>query len=118
MSNTLTLRESADDILRKYYSKSKDVDTEVQKQYIIEAAARILKKEIKTSISESFKEHYPSPDKFSVAESVLYLPSTLQLLCRAMFVGNDKERKIGSIGQSMVQAQERYWYWLHYSYKT
>ena len=71
-SNILTLRELADDILRKYYSKPKYVDTEIQKQYIIEAAAKILKNDIKTSISESFKEHYPSPDKFSVAESVLF----------------------------------------------
>ena len=31
-SNILTLRESADDILLKYYSKPMDVDTEVQEQ--------------------------------------------------------------------------------------
>ena len=89
-----------------FIGSQRTFDTEVQKQYIIEAAAKFLKSDIKTSISEHFRDHSQSPDKLSVAESVLYLPATLQLLCRAMFVGSGKERKIVSIGQSIVQATQ------------
>ena len=43
ISNVLTLRESADKVLGMYYKKPKDVDAELQKRDIIEAAAKTLK---------------------------------------------------------------------------
>ena len=91
ISNVLTLRESADKVLGMYYKKPKEVDTE-----LIEAAAKILKSDIKSSRAETFKEEYPSVEKLSLTETLSYIPESLQTFCRALFV--DKERKIASIG--------------------
>ena len=63
ISNVLTLRESADKVLGMYYKKPKDVDTE---RDITEAAAKILKSDIKSSRAETFKEEYPSVEKLSL----------------------------------------------------
>ena len=104
ISNVLTLRESADKVLGMYYQKPKDVDTELQKRDIIEAAAKILKSDIKSSRAKTFKGEYPSVEKLSLTEALSYIPESLQTFCRALFVVTDKERKIASIGQSIIQA--------------
>ena len=103
ISNVLTLRESADKVLGMYYKKPKNFDTKLQKRNIIEAAAKILKSDIKSSRAETFKEEYPSVEKLSLTEALSYIPESLQTFCRALFVGTDKERKIASIGQSIIQ---------------
>lgn len=46
-SDIVTLKETADSILRKYYEKPKNVDINLQKKLIIEAAANIIKNDIK-----------------------------------------------------------------------
>ena len=43
----VTYRQTANSILRDYYNKPKDVDINLQKIQLIEAAARLLKTEIK-----------------------------------------------------------------------
>ena len=77
-----------------YYKKPKDVDTKLQKRDIIEAAAKILKSDIKSSRAETFKEEYPSVEKLSLTEGLFYIPESLQTFCRALFVGTVRREKL------------------------
>ena len=55
----VTYRQTANSILRDYYNKPKDVDINLQKIQLIEAAARLLKTEIKENEVGGSKEAYP-----------------------------------------------------------
>ena len=54
----VTYRQSVNSIFRDYYNKSRDVDVELQKIQLLEAAAQLLKSEITDKI-ETRKDIYP-----------------------------------------------------------
>ena len=43
-ADVVTLRETANEILLDYHKKSKECDIELQKIYLVEAAAKIIKR--------------------------------------------------------------------------
>ena len=51
-TDVITHRKSADAILREFYSKSKNVDLELQKTQFMETAAGLLKFEIKQTLTD------------------------------------------------------------------
>ena len=103
LEDILTYRPAVASILRDYYSKSREVDVDLQKIRLIEAAAAIIKNDIKQSI-QSWGETYPTADSLSRTNSVRYVPPTLRLFIGQMFSGKDTELKIAAVGQSIIQA--------------
>ena len=99
----LTYRPKASSILRDYYNKPKDTDVELQKIRLLQAAAAIIKNDIKESIP-SKGENYPTADSLSRSNSIRYVPSTLRLLLSQMFSGKETELKVAAVGQSIIQA--------------
>ena len=62
VDSIVTMREKTSDILRNYYkSLRKDDDEDLQKNAILEAAARIIKSDIKTNI-QPVSNHYPTSE--------------------------------------------------------
>ena len=99
----LTYRPKVTSILRNYYQKPKEVDVQLQKIRLIEAAAAIIISDVKESIP-SRGENYPTSDSLSRSNSLRYVPSTLRLLLSQMFSGKDTDLKIAAVGQSIIQA--------------
>ncbi|KAJ1181189.1 hypothetical protein NDU88_006399 [Pleurodeles waltl] len=96
-------QETTNYILRIYQSKPKDCDTELQTIYIIEAAAKLIKRDVKSSHS-AIKDVYPATSDLNALSALDYLPSSLRLLCSKLFVGTDISNKVGTTGQSVMQA--------------
>lgn len=104
-TDIVTLKDTADHILRSYHAKPKDCDLESQRRHIIEAAARLIKSDVKAYECKN-KDTYPSTDDICTTEKSLdYLPDSLRLLCTKLFVGKDISTKVGAIGQSIMQAK-------------
>lgn len=102
LTDILTLRETAHDVLREYYQKPKDVDIELQKIMIIETAAKIIKNDIRSTAEKS--DSFPGTDNLTNSAALHYLPESLKLLLSKMFSSKNKDRKVGSIGQAIMQA--------------
>lgn len=103
LSNVVTFKSTAFSILNDFFHSSKMDDCNEEKVRLVKTVAQILKsdiKDIKTS-----KDTYPSfSDLSSVQHNLAYIPESLKLLLEELFVGNDADLKVASIGQAIVQA--------------
>lgn len=97
----ITMTEKQDRILREFFESSKDMTDDEKKRSIIEAAARLMKSDIKASVP-SQSDDYPSTE--DIKSGVTYLPDSVKYFLDHLFVGKSTERKIASIGQAIVQA--------------
>ena len=83
--------------------RKKITDTQAEKMRLIKTAAQLIKSDIKSVVQD--KSIYPSSLDMSNNETVKeYLPESLRLLLKMLFVGKDKDLKVGSIGQAIMQA--------------
>lgn len=101
--DVVTLTKQAENILREYYEKPKDRDIDFQKIMLIEAASKIIKNDIK-SLNNEMEGHYPSSPEVDLEKSLAYLPNSLRLLLKMLFVGAGCDLKIASIGQCIMQS--------------
>ena len=101
--NITTYNPKVSSIFRKYYCKPKDVNVELEKIQLIEAAAAILQSEIKEKVSTT-KDFYPLPEELSREDCLHYLPPLLRLLLTKMFSGIEAELKTATIGECIIQA--------------
>lgn len=103
ISTVVTLRETAEKILHNYYGHPKEINTDLQKRLIIEAAAKIIQSDFKaeTCVNNDF---YPNSQDLTLEKSLAYIPECLLLFCKTLFVGADSDRKVASIGQALMQA--------------
>ena len=102
-SDIVTLRETANEILRSYHDKSKYCDIELQKIQLIEAAARIIRSDVK-SLKATMVDEYPPSNDLTEESALYYIPSSLKLLLSKLFVGKDTSVKIGAVSQAVMQA--------------
>ncbi len=101
--NVVTFRHTASSIISDFHSQPKDIDQQSEKLRIIQAAAQLIKSEVK-AVSQP-KDVYPSLDDMSTTDKALsFLPESLFTLLNMVFVGKDTDRKIASIGQAIMQA--------------
>ena len=47
---------------------------------------------------------YPTTDTLELQNALDYIPKSLDIVLKALFVGNETEQKIASIGHAIVQA--------------
>ncbi len=102
LSDIVTMREKTSEILRSYFN-TQAKDEASQTQAIIETAARLIKSDIKSNVA-SFTNEYPSSTLLSIDSSLCFLPDTLRTLLNCLFLGKETGRKVGAIGQAIVQA--------------
>ena len=101
--NVVTFRSNAASILHKFFERPKQQDDNVEKLRIIETAANLIKNEIK--LVETSKINYPLADDISSIEQNLdFIPITLRLFLRKLFLAKNSDLRIASIGQAIVQA--------------
>ena len=101
--NVVTFRRRAQSILHNFYQQSRLLDCELEKLRMIEAAANLIKSDIKSIIQS--KELYLSTLEMASTEKTLsYLPNSLRRFLDVLFVGNEKNLKMSSVGQAMMQA--------------
>ena len=100
-TDIVTLKTSADSILRKYYQTPKDVNIHHQKFLLLTAAAKLIKADIKSVITDTDK--YPSLDKLDIDNAISFLPSSLYLFLHNLIV-QENDLKAAAIGQAIMQA--------------
>ena len=110
--NIATYNPKVSSILREYYCKPKDVNVELEKIQLIEAAAAILQSEIKEKVSTT-KDFYPPPEELSREDCLHYLPPLLRLLLTKMFSGIDAELKTATIGNASFKQCDLGQLWHH-----
>ena len=101
--NKIFLRNTASNILQKFYSLPKPEDPELQKLRVIETAAKLIQTDIKAV--ETRKDIYPSAEDISTPEKCLeYLPESLDMLLIKTFVGKNTQLKQAAVGHAIMQA--------------
>ena len=101
--NVVTFRHKASSIINDFYSRPKDNDSDVEKMRIIEAACKLIKSDIKSVAQNS--DNYPEATEMSSLDNVIaFLPTSLKLMLEKLFSGKDTRKKVGSIGQAIMQA--------------
>lgn len=101
-SDVITLRRTAKSILREFYQTPRN-NSDLEKQAVIEAAAKLIKNEVK-SVPGS-KEYYPASSDISSQEKNLeYVTQSLQTFLEILFSEKDSDLKVSSIGQAIMQA--------------
>ena len=99
--NVVTFRRGAPSILHNFYQQSRQLDCELEKLRMVEAA--LIKTDIKSIIQS--KELYPTTlEMASAKETLSYLPNSLRRFLDVLFVGKKKNLKISPVGQAMMQA--------------
>lgn len=102
-SNIVTMRETANEILRSYHEKTKYCDIELQKIQLIKAAAKIIRSDVKF-LKTTTVDEYPSLNDLMEESALQYIPKSLKLLLSKLFSGKDTSVKIGAVGQTIMQA--------------
>lgn len=70
---------------------------------MIKTTASLIKDDIKTVVKD--KDIYPTSLSMSTIEaSAAFIPESLQLFLKTLFVGTSKEMKVCSMGQAIMQA--------------
>lgn len=102
--NVVTFRTKVRVVLQDYYSKQQQKqDTAEEKMKLVQAAAKLIKEDIKAI--ETSHEVYPCCDELKSEEAgIKYLPDTLRVLLEELFAGKKTGVKVASIGQAMMQA--------------
>ena len=86
--NVVTFRRTASAILHDFFEGSKRDGN--YKERLIMAAAELLKSDIK-SVVQTNSTYPTSLEMSSVMKTLLYVPQSLQLFLRTLFVGREKE---------------------------
>lgn len=100
--DVITLRRTAKSILREFYTTPRN-NSDAEKQAVIEAAAQLIKNDIK-SIPAS-KEYYPATsDIMSPEKNLEHVTDSLRTFLKILFSAKDSDLKVSSIGQAIMQA--------------
>ena len=104
LDDIVTMREKTSHILRSYFNSTKEKgDEESQKRAVLEAAARLIKSDIKTNVP-TVKDQYPTTEELKLQAALDYIPESLRSVLTALFVGKDTQKKVASIGHAIIQA--------------
>ena len=101
-SNVVTFKSTAVNILNEFFHTPNNEDSETEKRRIIKTAAKLIKNDIK---AVNAQDTYPSCEQLSSVETCLeYVPESLRILLRDLFVGKETDLKVASLGQAIMQA--------------
>ena len=70
---------------------------------LIKTAAELIKSDVK-SVEQSIDMYPCTTEMSSTEEAMSFLPESLKLLFQRFFVGRDADKKVGSLGQAIMQA--------------
>jgi len=102
-ANVVTFRHIADIIINDFYAHPKDDNSQDEKLRIIQTAAKLLKSDMKM-VSQPQDTYPQASEMSSTDEAISFVPESLCLLLRLLFVGKNTETKVASIGQAILQA--------------
>lgn len=85
----ITLKRTADSIIRQCFENCKSTCIEAQEQIIIQTAARLIVQDIKENVSTA-KNFYPSPEDLTPKNCINYLPRSLHTFLNKIVTGTKK----------------------------
>ena len=101
--DVVTFCSTVSAILYEFHKQPKDNTPEQEKMGIIKTAASLIKNDVK--LKKIASDVYPTPAEMSSTTAALaFLPDSLQVLLRNMFVGKKVDVKLASIGQAIMHA--------------
>ena len=99
----MLLRSNSAYVPQEFYDRPKQQDADVERIRIIETAAKLIKNDIK--LVETCKINYPLVNDInSVDKSIDFIPISLRIFLRKLFLEKNNDRKIASIGRANIQA--------------
>ena len=98
--NVVTFMTTVSKILSNFHKQSTHIESE-EKSNIIEAAAKLIKQDIKDI--DQPKDFYPGPEDLTHEKALQFLPQSLHKFLQIMISGKDS-CKLASIGQALMQA--------------
>eukprot|EP00794_Sanderia_malayensis_P012469 gene12469-13757_t len=102
-SDKVAFRTTAALILHEFHCLPKLNYPEADKGHVIKTAAKLVKNDIR--LRETSKSHYsPIDDISSVDKNLYFVPCSLQILLKSIFVEEEPNRKVASIGPGIMQA--------------
>jgi len=101
--NVVTFRHRASAIIHEFHQMPKETSSEAEKMRLIKTAAKLITSDVK-SVEQSIDMYPGSTEMSSTEEAMSFLPESLKLLLQTLFVGRDADRKVGSLGQAIMQA--------------
>ncbi len=72
------------------------------KKRLIEAAAKLIKSDIKSIIQ--CKAYYPTSEEMSIEKTLNFIPESLHMFLQVLFPTKNASKKIASLGQAIIQA--------------
>ena len=100
--DVVTLKSTAKKILSEYLASPELDSEEDKKQVLLDTAAKLIKNDIKGAVAS--KDCYPDVEDIrDIEKNVNYVPESLRLFLKVIFVGSD-DLKIAAIGQAIMQA--------------
>jgi hypothetical protein len=95
-SNVVTFTTTASKILYDFHQKSDKNDSIGEKMRLIEAAANLIKADIKSIIQS--KDNYPTPGEMSADKAIDFVPDSLCSLLRVLIPRTNSDLKVASFG--------------------
>lgn len=99
----VTMREKQTKIIREVFESNDYKSDDDRKKAILEAAVRLLRSDIKKLVPK-IGDVYPAIDELNLPSMLAYIPESLTLFCRSLFVGTKTDCKVAAIGQAIIQA--------------
>ena len=100
--NVITFYSTASATLQQFYQQQRNEDAEKEKLRLVEAAAKIIKNDIK-SLNTS-NETYPDITSLSMDDAVTLLPDSMKIFLDGVLTGKNTLTKLASLGQAIMQA--------------
>ncbi|KAL8579030.1 hypothetical protein ACOMHN_035969 [Nucella lapillus] len=98
-ADVISLKRTAESILREFYNEGQDCDPEAEKKRIIKAAASLIQSDIASL--PSCKEKYPDSD--AIKDHIKSVPESLRAFLQHVTRRAETSVKISAIGQAIIQ---------------
>ncbi len=101
-SNVVTFTARACKILCDFHEQSKRDDSIRGKKRLIEAAAKLIKSDIKSIIL--YKAYFRTSEEMSIEKALNFIPESLHMFLQVVFPTKNASKKIASLGQAIIPA--------------
>uniref|UniRef100_UPI00358E9E7E uncharacterized protein n=1 Tax=Myxine glutinosa TaxID=7769 RepID=UPI00358E9E7E len=99
----VAFRSTDDAILHEFYQEQRKDDSDTEIMRIIRTAAKLIKKDIRSV--DTSRDTYPTGEEMSSTEEAMkFIPQSLLAFLQVLFVGQNVDLKVASIGQTIMQA--------------
>ena len=107
ISNVVTFLPTAETIINNFYNETKRESIDDETMRITQTAAKLIKDDIMCSECFLTSDEYPAIEEIKIEAVLSSIPMNLRIFLSLVIAGVDKSKKVGSLGQALMQAARR-----------